>query len=162
MSAHTTHLPQPLDLGVFKSLKSNFSKACKKCLAANPGQVVTTNHLAQLLAQAWPHAVTPINIMSGFKKCGIYPVYPEEISHWQLASSNVFTHSKSDLQFSKSQLLSKNKLVSIRDLIFRILSIVSSCEFITQRCAKVVFQQSLQIQVTSLLVPLSAYPIRVL
>ena len=103
LPAHTTHLLQLLDVGGFRSLKSNFSKACKEYLAANPGQVITTNHLAQLLAQAWPRAVTPVNIMSGFKKCGIYPLNPGEISDWQLAPSKVFRHSKSDLQFSKSQ-----------------------------------------------------------
>ena len=41
--ARTTHLLQPLDVGVFKPLKSYFSKVCKRHLAANPGQVITTD-----------------------------------------------------------------------------------------------------------------------
>ena len=150
LPAHTTHLLQLLDVGGFRSLKSNFSKACKEYLAANPGQVITTNHLAQLLAQAWPHAVTPVNIMSGIKKCGIYPLNPGEISDWQLAPSKVFTHSKSDFNSPSHNLLLKNinsfKLVSKRDLILRTLSILSGCEFITQRCAQVVFRQGLQMK----------------
>ena len=30
LPAHTTHLQQPLDVGVFKSLKAYYYKACKK------------------------------------------------------------------------------------------------------------------------------------
>ena len=34
---HTTHLLQPLDVGIFKSLKSHYNKECKKCMTAHPG-----------------------------------------------------------------------------------------------------------------------------
>ena len=37
LPSHTTHLLQPLDVGVFKSLKANYSKECRKYIAANPG-----------------------------------------------------------------------------------------------------------------------------
>ena len=94
LPAHTTHMLQPLDVGVFKSLKSNYSTACKKYLSKHPGQVITTDVLASLLAQAWPESLTPINVMSGFRKCGIYPLNPGEISDRQLAPSRVFVKSK--------------------------------------------------------------------
>ena len=38
LPSHTTHVLQPLDVGVFKSFKGNWSKACSKYLAANPGR----------------------------------------------------------------------------------------------------------------------------
>ena len=59
---------------VFKSFKAHFSKACHKYLVANPGQVITTDVIAALFGEAWPLSVTPLNIMSGFKKCRIYPI----------------------------------------------------------------------------------------
>ena len=37
LPAHTTHTLQPLDVGVFKSFQSNFSKACSRYLATYPG-----------------------------------------------------------------------------------------------------------------------------
>ena len=96
LPAHTTHMLQPLQVGVFRSLKLNYSLACKKYLSDHPGQVITTDIVASLLAQAWPESVTPVNVMNGFRKCGIYPLNPGEISDRQLAPSKVFARPDSD------------------------------------------------------------------
>ena len=70
LPAHTTHLLQPLDVGVFRSLKGNFSKMCKQFLAVNPGQVITTDLLASLLAKVWPLSVTPVNVIVASRNAG--------------------------------------------------------------------------------------------
>ena len=77
LPAHTTHLLQPLDVGVFKSFKENFRKACHHLCKG--GRVVTDQDIPDLVAEAWPVSVTPVNLMSGFKKCGIYPLNPSEV-----------------------------------------------------------------------------------
>ena len=87
LPSHTTHVLQPLDVGVFKSFKGNWSKACSKYLA---GRVITSGKLASLIADAWPLSLTPLNIMSGFKKTGIYPINPSEVTDRQLAPSKLF------------------------------------------------------------------------
>lgn len=54
LSAHTTHVDQPLGVGIFKPLKSNLSKACTAYLVSHPGQVLTSEVLASLLCASVP------------------------------------------------------------------------------------------------------------
>ena len=104
LPSHTTHVLQPLDIGVFKSFKSYFSNACHKYITSNPGRVITTENIASLVGEAWPHSVTPVNIMSGFKKSGVYPLNPGVVSDHQIvvnSSNSSSSHSKSDSLLSK-------------------------------------------------------------
>ena len=87
LPAHTTHVLQPLGVGGFKSFKIHFSKSCSKYMSQHPGRVVTADKLASLVAEAWPHSFTSVNITSGFKKTGVYPLNPGEVSDCQLAPS---------------------------------------------------------------------------
>jgi len=51
---------------------------------------MTTDLLASLVAEAWPNAFTAVNIMAGFKKTGIHPLNPGEVTNQQLAPSKAF------------------------------------------------------------------------
>ena len=96
LPAHTSHILQPLDVGVFYSFKINYSKACKKHIINNVGQVITSEVIASLVAEAWPHSFTALNIMSGFKKTGVYPLNPGEIRDCILAPSKSVCQQKSE------------------------------------------------------------------
>ena len=74
LPAHTTHLLQPLDVGVFKSFKVFFSKACSSYLSKHPGHVITTDMIASLVSSAYRSAFTPTNIIAGFRKTGVFPL----------------------------------------------------------------------------------------
>ena len=63
LPAHTTHILQPLDTGVFKSFKTCFSKACHRYIAKNPGRVITSSVIASLIGEVWPQSLTPLNII---------------------------------------------------------------------------------------------------
>ena len=65
---HTTHETQPLDCGVFAPLKSHWSTVCHDFIQKNPGKVINFN---RLFSQAWLLAITPSNILAGFKTCGV-------------------------------------------------------------------------------------------
>ena len=94
LPAHTSHLLQPLDVGVFKSFKSNFNKACSKYMSSHPGRVVTVEVLASMVSEAYSASFTPVNIMKGFKKTGIWPINPGEVSDRQIAPSKALSTQK--------------------------------------------------------------------
>ena len=89
LPSHTSHILQPLDIGVFKSFKSGYSKACRRYMMENPGRVITSESIAGLVGEAWVHSITPVNILSGFRKSGIFPLNPSEVSDRMLAPSIV-------------------------------------------------------------------------
>ena len=76
-----------LYVGVFKTFKTNFSKACSKYLVKHSGRVITNDVLASLVAEAWPKAFTAVNVMASFKKTGVYPLNPGKVTNRQLRSS---------------------------------------------------------------------------
>ena len=89
LPSHTSHILQPLDIGVFKSFKCEYSKACRKYMMENPGRVITSEVIASLVGNTWAHSITPMNILSGFKKTGIAPLNPGEVSDRMLAPATV-------------------------------------------------------------------------
>lgn len=70
---HTTQDSQPLDCTVFAALKTHWSNVCHEYQQSHPGHVISKYNFSGLFAQAWLLAVTPSNIVSGFRKTGIHP-----------------------------------------------------------------------------------------
>ena len=95
LPSHTSHILQPLDVGVFKSFKAFFSKVCRQYMAKNPGRVITEDILATVVAEAFAQSHTPLNILGGFKKSGIYPFNPGEVSDRQVAPSKALVEPSS-------------------------------------------------------------------
>ena len=76
---HTTHISQPLDRGCFAPLKTNWKKVCHSFYTNNPGRVITKYDFSSLFAEAWKLSMTQMNVLSGFRVCGIYPYSRESI-----------------------------------------------------------------------------------
>lgn len=76
---HTTHALQPLDVSVFKSLKSHFTKAVHALSFAKKDFVVSKRDFARVVKTPFERAFCISNVKSGFAKCGIYPFDPNAI-----------------------------------------------------------------------------------
>jgi hypothetical protein len=70
---HCSHRLQPLDRSVYGPFKRFISNAQDSWMRTNPGKPMTIYNIPSLVSEALPKAVTPTNITSGFKACGIYP-----------------------------------------------------------------------------------------
>ena len=82
---HTTHVCQLLDCSFFKPLKDYRRDECHKFYQKNPGLVISKhNFFCGIFREAWLKAISPSNIISGFKKAGVHPVNRNKV----LLSSN--------------------------------------------------------------------------
>ena len=84
---HTTHALQPLDVSVFRSLKSNFSKVVHALSFAKKYFVVSKREFARVVKVPFEIAFSIPNIKAGFAKCGIYPYNPKAIDQSKVAPS---------------------------------------------------------------------------
>ena len=79
LPAHTSNWLQPCDRTVFGPLKNAYRKACEDLMTQFPGTLVSRASFCGLLKKAWEEALSPNNIISGFRACGIYPFNPESV-----------------------------------------------------------------------------------
>ena len=76
---NTKHKTQPLDKGVFGPLKQAWRDECHSYIQSNPGKVITQYQFSLLFGRAWFKSVTPVNIISGFRVTGVYPVNRDKL-----------------------------------------------------------------------------------
>ena len=86
---HTTHALQPLDVSVFKSLKSHFSKALRAWCFTKRDFVVTKRDFARVVKEPYESAFSIAYIKSGFAKCGIFPLNRRAIPQLKLLPSEL-------------------------------------------------------------------------
>lgn len=89
MPAHTSHLLQPLDVGVFKSLKTVWRAELQDYKVKNPSKVPTRLDFHTFLTPVYEKCFTPSNIRSGFRKAGIFPLNKEVICPEAIAPSTL-------------------------------------------------------------------------
>ena len=73
---HCSHKLQPLDRSVFRSLKHFVSEASDMWMKNNPGQNMSIYNIPSIVKSACPLALTPLNIISGFRVSGMFPFNP--------------------------------------------------------------------------------------
>jgi hypothetical protein len=86
---HSSHILQPLDVGVFRPFKVKFGQLRSDLIVDSPTWLNVENNkamFAKLASKALMAACSPENIRAWFKKFGIYP----------------FNHQARDLDFGSS------------------------------------------------------------
>lgn len=94
---HTSHRTQPLDKSVFGPLKSYFNSACNSWLLENPARPISIYEMGKLIGDAWIRAANPVNIISGFKSCGIWPYNRDAFSEDMFVPAEVTDRPEPDL-----------------------------------------------------------------
>jgi hypothetical protein len=76
---HTSHVTQPLDVGVFSSYKHHMRKLAGQDLRYSPNNRLPRAVWLSHLARARKNALTRSNILAGFRKAGISPFNREKL-----------------------------------------------------------------------------------
>ena len=76
-----------------------FNNKAQKWLLKNPGRVISKFEIAEIASSAYTLALTPTNLISGFRKSGIYPYNNQAITSEMMAPSEIFVE---NLQESES------------------------------------------------------------
>lgn len=73
LPAHTSHVLQPLDVGVFSSCKENFRKLlCTRSITSKRNVRNDIFTICELLSKAYHMSVTSSNVMGGFRRSGLW------------------------------------------------------------------------------------------
>ncbi|MEW8548101.1 MAG: hypothetical protein AB2693_31750 [Candidatus Thiodiazotropha sp.] len=91
---HTSHLTQPLDVGVFGPFKTMYSRECQVYLKNHPGIAITKYEVAELTSRPYVKALSAENLISAFRKTGIYPFDRSTITESQVAPSTIYANQK--------------------------------------------------------------------
>ena len=61
-------------------LKQHWKQECHKFYSKNPGKVISKLNFNGIFRSAWLKAITPENVVSGFRKTGVYPFNRDAVS----------------------------------------------------------------------------------
>ena len=86
---HTSHQLQPLDKSVFGPFKASYCRAMDNWMRSDPGKNVTIYEIPALVKKAQLAAMTPKNILSGFKCTGTWPFNREIFTELDFAPAAV-------------------------------------------------------------------------
>lgn len=87
--AHTSHLLQPLDVGVYRSLKSLWGKELNRYMVKNPLEKPNRYNFYEIFNTPFLEAFSRINIINAFKKSGVCPYDMNVVSPEALAPSRL-------------------------------------------------------------------------
>lgn len=90
------HITQPLDVSIFGPFKNMYYRECSSYMQQNPGATVTKYEIAKLSSKPYLKAISPDNLVSSFRKTGIFPLKPEifDTMPESTAPATIYAHDK--------------------------------------------------------------------
>lgn len=110
---HSTNKMQSLDVGLFGPFKAAYNASIDAWMLCNPGKNYTIYDVAQCVGQAFEKSLTPANIISAFKKTGIFPLDKDIFTDIDFLPSSVTDRPQPDFDLShrgRSLLNSSNSI----------------------------------------------------
>ncbi|XP_060602824.1 uncharacterized protein LOC132755901 [Ruditapes philippinarum] len=92
---HCSHLLQPLDVSCFGPFEIAWNAACHRHMRESGGSIVTRYEVARLACKIYASTLTPSNIQSAFKRCGVFPFNRNAVSDLQVAPLTTFDRDQS-------------------------------------------------------------------
>lgn len=87
--AHTSHLLQPLDVGVYRPLKSAWTNCLNDYMKEKNGEKPSRYNFNEIFSVAMIKSFSPVNIEHAFRKSGICPLNKDAISPEAIAPSKL-------------------------------------------------------------------------
>jgi len=78
LPAHSSHITQPLDVGIFAPLKAAMAWQADRWTSLHPGRVAKADWCSNMV-QARLKAMTEANIRAGWRSTGLYPFQPSRV-----------------------------------------------------------------------------------
>ncbi|KAK9701452.1 hypothetical protein QE152_g30598 [Popillia japonica] len=77
---HTTHRMQPLEIALYRPLKTYYGQACDRFMVNNPGKVITDRTIGHIFGEAYLKAATLEIAINRFQRTGIESYNPDIFS----------------------------------------------------------------------------------
>ena len=77
---NSTYLTQPMDLGLFAPLKRAINEALCTYIITNTSVDIEKKDLLGIIGQAFVASMTEANIRSSFRKAGLFPFDPSQVT----------------------------------------------------------------------------------
>ncbi|XP_052809180.1 jerky protein homolog-like [Mya arenaria] len=88
---HTSHVTQPLDVECFGPLKNIYHSECQSYMRRNPGMQINRYNIAEISSKAYNKGVCAENLISAFRKTGVFPRRRYSITPAKTAPSAIYT-----------------------------------------------------------------------
>ncbi|XP_048252703.1 MFS-type transporter clz9-like [Haliotis rufescens] len=90
LPAHTSHVLQPMDVGCFGPFAKIYNNLRHTYMRENATSSVDKHSVCELGCRAYNLSLTPTNLQSSFRKCGVYPFDKSSTANINFAPSTVF------------------------------------------------------------------------